>query len=88
MVLTGKHPNQIIQEKALTKIGSRDDLKDTLQKVFTDNPKCVQDALNDQGAVQYLVGQLMKATRGKADPQLANQMIQEKLETIKNKKTN
>ena len=88
MVLTGKHPNQIIQEKGLTKIGSRDDLKDAVEKVFTDNAKCVQDALTDQGAVHYLVGQLMRATRGKADPQLANQMIQEKLDTIKAKNDN
>jgi len=85
MVLTGKRPSQIIEEKGLMKIGSRDDLTDAVEKVFTDNPKCVQDALTDEGAVHFLVGQLMKATRGKADPQLANQMIQEKLETIKTK---
>ncbi|MGD2066526.1 MAG: Asp-tRNA(Asn)/Glu-tRNA(Gln) amidotransferase subunit GatB [Candidatus Bathyarchaeota archaeon] len=85
MVLTGKHPSQIIKEKGLTKIGSRDDLEDAVEKVFADNPKCVQDALTDEGAVHFLVGQLMRATRGKADPQLANQMIHEKLETVKAK---
>ena len=85
MVLTGKQASQIIEEKSLVKIGSRDDLTDAVEKVFADNPKCVQDALTDEGAVHFLVGQLMKATRGKADPQLANQMIQEKLDTIKAK---
>ncbi len=86
MVLTGKHPSQIIEEEGLIKIGSRDDLEDAVEKVFTENAKCVQDALTDEGAVHFLVGQLMRATRGKADPQLANKMIREKLETIKTKK--
>ena len=85
MVLTGKRASQIIEEKSLVKIGSRDDLTDAVEKVFADNPNCVQDALTDEGAVHFLVGQLMKATRSKADPQLANQMIQEKLDTIKAK---
>jgi aspartyl-tRNA(Asn)/glutamyl-tRNA(Gln) amidotransferase subunit B len=88
MVLTGKRASQIIEEKSLVKIGSRDDLTDAVEKVFADNPNCVQDALTDEGAVHFLVGQLMKATRGKADPQLANQMIQEKLDTIKAKENN
>ncbi|MBN1785138.1 MAG: Asp-tRNA(Asn)/Glu-tRNA(Gln) amidotransferase subunit GatB [Candidatus Bathyarchaeota archaeon] len=85
MFQTGKRASQIIEEKGLVKIGSRDDLTDAVEKVFADNSKCVQDALTDEGAVHFLVGQLMKATRGKADPQLANQMIQEKLNTIKAK---
>ena len=88
MVLTGKRASQIIEEKSLVKIGSRDDLTDAVEKVFADNPNCVKDALTDEGAVHFLVGQLMKATRGKADPQLANQMIQEKLDTIKAKENN
>jgi aspartyl-tRNA(Asn)/glutamyl-tRNA(Gln) amidotransferase subunit B len=83
MVLTGKSPSQIIEEKGLVKIGSRDVLEDAVEQVFRENAKCVQDALTDEGAVHFLVGQLMKATKGKADPQLANQMIQEKLETLK-----
>jgi aspartyl-tRNA(Asn)/glutamyl-tRNA(Gln) amidotransferase subunit B len=85
MILTGKHPSQIIDEKGLVKIGSRDALKKSVEKVFRENPKCVKDALADENAVHFLVGQLMKATNGKADPKLANQMIQEKLESIKTK---
>ena len=43
----------------------------------------MKDALTDENAVNFLVGQLMKATKGKADPQLANRLINEKLESIK-----
>jgi len=85
IVLTGKHPLQIIKENGLVKIASRDALKDAVENVFRENPKAVKDALTDENAVHFLVGQLMRATKGKADPQLANQMIQEKLESLKNK---
>ncbi|MCW4034698.1 MAG: Asp-tRNA(Asn)/Glu-tRNA(Gln) amidotransferase GatCAB subunit B, partial [Candidatus Bathyarchaeota archaeon] len=81
-VLTGKAPSQIIKEKGWVKISSRDVLDEVLEKVFKENPKCVEDALTDQNAVNYLVGQLMKETRGKADPQLANKMIREKLKAV------
>ena len=85
MVLTGKPPSQIIKEKGLVKIASADALQDVVEKVFSENPKCVEDALADESAVHFLVGQLMKATKGKADPQLANQLIHEKLESLKAK---
>jgi Asp-tRNA(Asn)/Glu-tRNA(Gln) amidotransferase B subunit len=42
----------------------------------------VKDALTDENAVHFLVGQLMRATKGKADPQLANQLILEKLKSM------
>jgi aspartyl-tRNA(Asn)/glutamyl-tRNA(Gln) amidotransferase subunit B len=85
MVSTGKHPSQIIEEKGLVKISSQDVLRNVVEKVFSNNPKCVEDALMDENAVNFLVGQLMRATKGKADPQLANQMIQEKLDSLKAK---
>jgi aspartyl-tRNA(Asn)/glutamyl-tRNA(Gln) amidotransferase subunit B len=85
IVLTGKQPSQIIKEKGLVKIDSRDTLQDAVEKVFKENKKAVEDALTDENVVHFLVGQLMKATKGKADPQLANQIIQEKLESIKTK---
>ena len=84
IVLTGKCPSEIIKEKGLVKISSRTELQDIVDKVFTEHPKCVEDALVDETAVHFLVGQLMRVTKGKADPQLANQLIQEKLKTLTN----
>jgi aspartyl-tRNA(Asn)/glutamyl-tRNA(Gln) amidotransferase subunit B len=86
VVLTGKRPSQIIKENGLVRIASREALQDTVDKIFREHPKAVQDALTDENAVHYLVGQLMRATKGKADPQLANQMIYDKLETMKARK--
>jgi aspartyl-tRNA(Asn)/glutamyl-tRNA(Gln) amidotransferase subunit B len=85
IVLTGKRPSQIIKENGLVKISSREALQDIVEKVFRENPRCVEDALADENAVHFLVGQLMRATKGKADPQLANQMINEKLGSLKTK---
>ena len=58
----------------------------TFDKVFDENPKAVEDALVDEKAVHYLIGQLMKATHGKADPSIASQMVNEKLNLIRKNK--
>lgn len=85
MILTGKRPSEIIEEKGLVKISSKDVIRNIVEKIFADNPKCVEDALGDENAVNFLVGQLMQATKGKADPQLANHLIREKLGYLKAK---
>ena len=81
-----KSAKQIIKEKGLEKIASPDVIRDVVEKVFAEHPQCVEDALADEGAVNFLVGQLMRATKGKADPQLANQLIKEKLASVKQNK--
>ena len=87
IVLTGRRPWQIVEEKGWVKITSREALEKTADRVFKENPKAVKDALLDEKAVNFLVGQLMKATKGKADPQLANQIIRERLEFTKAKES-
>lgn len=87
IVLTGRRPWQIVEENGLVKIVSREALEKTVDKVFKENPKAVKDAILDEKTVHFLVGQLMKATKGKADPQLANQIIHERLKFIKAKES-
>jgi aspartyl-tRNA(Asn)/glutamyl-tRNA(Gln) amidotransferase subunit B len=86
MVLTGKSPLHLIKEKGLEKIDSRDALQEIVERIFKKNPKCVQDSIADENAIHFLVGQLMRATKGKADPQLSNQLIKEKLESLRSEK--
>jgi len=76
---------KIVEEEGLVKITSRETLERIVDRVFAENPKAVKDALVDEKAVHFLVGQLMKETKGKADPQLANQIVRERLEIIKAK---
>ena len=85
-VLTGRRPRQIVEERGLIKITSREVLERMVEKVFAENPKAVEDALAEERAVHFLVGKLMEVTKGRADPRLANQVVLERLELIKTKR--
>jgi aspartyl-tRNA(Asn)/glutamyl-tRNA(Gln) amidotransferase subunit B len=85
VVLTGRPPLQIVEKKGWMKIAFRKTLEKMVDRVFSENPMAVDDALTDEKAIHFLVGQLMKETRGKADPALANQIIRERLEKVKAK---
>ena len=86
MILTGRSPREIIEERKLIKITDREFLSKVIDKVFKENPKAVQDAFTNEKTVNFLIGQLMKETQGKADPVLANQMVKEKLNQLKRTK--
>ena len=85
MILTGRSPREIVESEGLTKITSRKLLSELIATVFRENPKAVRDALTNEKAVHFLVGQLMRKTKGKADPALANEMIKEMLEAVRRK---
>ena len=57
-----------------------------IDKIFAGNPKAVEDALLNDKADHFLIGLLMKATKGKADPSLANRIVKEKLSLLKIRK--
>ncbi len=83
MISTGKAPNIIIQEKSLARISDFKQLERFVDRIFDQNPKAVKDAIKDPNAVHYLVGQLMKLTKGMADPTLANKIVREKIDQIR-----
>jgi aspartyl-tRNA(Asn)/glutamyl-tRNA(Gln) amidotransferase subunit B len=51
-----------------------------VDKVLSENKKAVEDALVDEKAVHFLIGQLMKETKGKADPQIVNRILRKKID--------
>ncbi|MBN1636971.1 MAG: Asp-tRNA(Asn)/Glu-tRNA(Gln) amidotransferase subunit GatB, partial [Deltaproteobacteria bacterium] len=82
MAETGKNPDDIINTRGLLQISDQDDLRGTIQQVLESHPKEVESY--KQGKTQLLgffVGQVMKATQGKANPKLTNTIIREILET-------
>jgi len=79
MVSTGKAPSVITREKDLARLGDAEQLEKLVDQVFEQNPKAVRDAMKDENAVNYLVGQLMNLTRGTADPALANEIIHRRI---------
>ena len=79
IVKTGKRPHEIIQEKGLLRIASEEQIQAVVDEVFRDNPQAIEDALTDEKAVHFLVGQVMRHTKGKADPEVTNRLVRMKL---------
>ena len=73
---TGKMPKQIVEEKGLSQITDTSAIEEIVGQVIKENPGPAQDYREGtKKAIGFLVGQVMKATRGKANPQLVNQIL-------------
>ncbi|RAL24362.1 Asp-tRNA(Asn)/Glu-tRNA(Gln) amidotransferase subunit GatB [Thermoflavimicrobium daqui] len=80
MIETGHDPKQIVEEKGWVQISDEGQLKEEVAKVLDHNPQSVEDLKNGkERAIGFLVGQVMKATKGKANPQLVNKLIREQI---------
>ena len=80
MFKSGKQPQAIAQEQGLTQISDAGQLDGTVAEVLERNEQAVQDYLGGkETALKFLVGQVMKETRGRASPALVNQMLEDKL---------
>ena len=74
-------PKQYVEEHGLKTVHDEGTLRTTLEKVIADNPQAVTDYRNGkEKALGALVGQTMKAMKGKANPGMVNQMLREMLE--------
>ena len=73
-------PEKYVDEHELKMDNNTDDLKKIIEEVIANNPKAVADYQGgNQKAIGALVGQTRKATQGKANPQMINQMLRELL---------
>jgi len=80
MFVSGQDPEVIIKEKGLVQISDEGALSTLVEKVITANPKSVEDYRSGKkNALGFLVGQVMKETKGQANPGLVNKLLQEKL---------
>ena len=83
MFKTGKGASQIIEERGLKQISDEESLDKVADEVVKENPKAVKDWQKGKSqAIKFLVGQLMRKTKGKANPQLANKLIEKKLKNL------
>lgn len=83
MFETGKDPEVIVKEKGLVQITDRNVILEAVRQAIANNPKSVEDYKNGKDkAFGFLVGQVMKITKGKANPQLVNEILKEELEKI------
>ena len=76
----GTDPQQYIEEKGLKSVSDEGALRGVIEKVISENPQSVQDYRNGkEKAIGFLVGQTMKAMKGKANPGMVNQILKEML---------
>ncbi|MGG4340026.1 Asp-tRNA(Asn)/Glu-tRNA(Gln) amidotransferase subunit GatB [Paenibacillus lautus] len=80
MLESGKLPAQIVEEKGLVQISDEGAIKSIVEQVVANNPQSVEDyKAGKQKAIGFLVGQVMKESKGKANPALANKLLVEVL---------
>ncbi len=77
---TGRPPREIVEELGLRQIADVDELTGVVAKVIANNPDAVASFnAGKETSIRFLIGQVMKATLGKANPQLAEQLLHEQL---------
>ena len=75
-----KDPEEIIKEKGWIQISDEGAIKEVVDKIIANNPQSVADyKAGKDRALGFLVGQAMKETKGKANPQMLNKMFLESL---------
>jgi len=80
MVEERKRPKAVIEEQGLVQISDTGELDRIVAEVLAANPKAVEDFKTGKKAARgFLIGQVMRATRGQANPQLVGQVLAEKL---------
>ena len=80
MYQTGRDPETIVKEKGLEVVSDTSQLTSIIDEILNDNPGQVAEyqAGRDK-LLGYFVGQVMKKTKGQADPKTANELLKEKL---------
>jgi aspartyl-tRNA(Asn)/glutamyl-tRNA(Gln) amidotransferase subunit B len=77
---TGKSPEEIIDEKGLTQISDESELEALIDTAISGNPSQVEQyRAGKEQVIGFFVGQVMKATQGRANPKLVNELLKKKL---------
>jgi aspartyl-tRNA(Asn)/glutamyl-tRNA(Gln) amidotransferase subunit B len=80
MFHTGKEARQVIKEKKLSQISDASEIREAVKQVLANNAAAVADFTSGkQQALTFIIGQVMKGTRGRANPGLVKDIIMEEL---------
>lgn len=79
-----RNPEEIVKEKGMIQVADTGAIEAMVEEVLTSNPKIVEDYKNsDEGrrprVLKGLIGQVMKLSKGKANPQLVTEIVEKKL---------
>lgn len=81
LIEKGGDPEAIVKEKGLMQISDEDELRNIVIPILDENDQSITDYKNGKDrALGFLVGQVMKATKGKANPPMVNKIILEEIE--------
>jgi aspartyl-tRNA(Asn)/glutamyl-tRNA(Gln) amidotransferase subunit B len=77
-------PKEYVEKEGLIQVSSESEIKELCRRVIKEQEKAVKDYLaGEEKSFHYLVGQVMKLTKGKADPILTDKIMKEELKTAK-----
>lgn len=80
MMVTDGDPEKIAESKNLLQVSDEGEIEKIVDQVITGNPQAAEDVKNgEMKAVGFLVGQVMKLSKGKANPQMAQELLKKKL---------
>ena len=80
MFRTGQSADDIIKQRGLSQISDTKQLEETVLNVINSNPKAVADyKAGKQQSVKFLMGQVMRASGGRANPKLVIELLEKKL---------
>ena len=83
MLATNKFPSEIIKEKGLEIVSDSSEIEKIVNQVIADNPKAIEDFKSGKSnAAGWLMGQVMKASQGKANPKQAAELVNKKLKEL------
>ena len=81
---TGKKAEDIISNQNLGIISNSNELEDKINNIIENNPKAVEDFLaGKEQSKKFILGQVMKETKGQADPKISMELISKNLEQKK-----
>jgi aspartyl-tRNA(Asn)/glutamyl-tRNA(Gln) amidotransferase subunit B len=80
MFISGRSPSAIVKEKGLVQVSDSGALERFVEEAIANNPKSVADfRAGNEGAINFLKGQIMKLSKGKANPQRVGEILLRKL---------
>ncbi len=83
MMISGKDPKVIVEEKGLVQVSDTGAISEFARQAIAANPKAVAEYKEGKGAaVQFLVGQVMKMSKGKANPGMLQQILKDELDKL------
>jgi aspartyl-tRNA(Asn)/glutamyl-tRNA(Gln) amidotransferase subunit B len=81
---SGKAPSEVVKEKGLSQISDTSVVEEAVRQAIRENPRAVEDYMKGKDtASKFLVGQVMRLTKGKGNPAVVNEMVKTGLEALK-----